>query len=318
MSEEVSDRVRRLLVLVPYVAEREEGVALEELIEVAGYPSEQALYSDLQLLQLIGVPPGAPDDLIDVYVDGGRVFVSLPQGFRRPPRLSVVEAAALLASAEPLREAAGSTLASAIEKLKRALPPGSEKALASLERASAIDASAPPPWHQVLVDAIESRTEVTLDYWAASTGEKHARQVEPMALFVHHGRWYLAAFNAEKQEEHLYRLDRVAGVRVGSRHFPVHANDPSKYDQARLWFGKIEHEVEAIFGPEDAPFVCERWSESTRMQPDGSACVTTRLSGDAFVVSWILGRGGAATLKRPEALRAEVARTAAQLLELYR
>src|SRR5206468_13126705 len=61
-----AERLRRLLVVVPYVL-RHPGVALEELSRLFGI-GEGELVEDLNLLFVSGRPPSGPGDLIDVQV----------------------------------------------------------------------------------------------------------------------------------------------------------------------------------------------------------------------------------------------------------
>lgn len=75
------------------------------------------------------------------------VYATLPMGFKRPPRFSVIEAASLLAAAEPLRQGRSGALDSAVKKLRQALPPNCEKALEDLARAAAFQSPANSKWH---------------------------------------------------------------------------------------------------------------------------------------------------------------------------
>ena len=62
-----SDRLRRLLVVVPYVVHHP-GVRLQELAH-AFDSDEGALMEDLNLLFVSGLPPYGPGDLIDVQIE---------------------------------------------------------------------------------------------------------------------------------------------------------------------------------------------------------------------------------------------------------
>lgn len=318
MSDALIARIQRLLVLVPYVAARPEGVPIQDVVRFAGYAREADLYPDLDLLQLIGAPPAGPDDLVDIYVERDRVFVVLPQGFKRPPRLSVIEAAALLAAAESLRDAAAETLARAAQKLQTALPPGSAEALDELGRAAAIDASPPPACLATLEKAIADRIEVRVDYWSASTDQKRVRRLFPRAVFLHRGRWYLAAWDAEGNEDKLYRLDRVASVALGERRFGERKDIVPRYDQADvLLFGSHARTADLVFSSAAAPRAREGFGAAATPNRDGTVTVKVPISGQAWLVGWIVGQGGEARADGPDDLRAEVARTARALLARY-
>ena len=73
MSETATDRLARMLALVPYISRRP-GVAIGELAAEFGVSAEQ-IGADLNLLMVCGLPGYYPDDLIDVVLDddGGTV-----------------------------------------------------------------------------------------------------------------------------------------------------------------------------------------------------------------------------------------------------
>jgi proteasome accessory factor C len=50
--------------------------------------------------------------------------------------------------------------------------------------------------------------------------------VEPRLVFHRDGRWYLAAWNVARGEEHLFRLDRIVSVELGTRVFGEHQGPP--------------------------------------------------------------------------------------------
>ena len=314
-------RLQRLLVLIPFVRKHgASGVSVDRAAEFAGCKDVKELYEDVELLQQISVPPGAPDDMVEVYLEGGKVFVALPLAFEKPPRLTVSEAAALLAATRPVAGAAGKVLDSALRKLAKALPPGAASEVDQLARAEAIDAPEPPPCRAALAEAIDRRLEVEVDYYAQSAGTAATRTLEPRAVFLHGGHWYLAARNPRHGEEHLYRLDRIAAVRPGARCFGEHeAPSRWRYDTDRLYFAfGAEREVHVRFAPEPAELVEERWSESATVAPDGSLHVRAELSGENYAVSWVLGYGGEAEVVSPPELRAALAGRVRSLQELYR
>lgn len=314
MSGNLVSRVKRLLVLIPFVARRKEGVPVEEAIAFAGYSSAGELYADVELVRMIAVPPEAPDDFIEIYVDSGRLFVVLPQMFDKPPRLSAVEGAALLVAAEALREHSGETLERALEKLRSALPPGCAESAEQLARCAALQTRPAPRWHAELSEAIAQRREVELDYWAASKGAAAARRVEPRSLLLHHGHWYLAADVVGLGVEHLYRLDRISGMRLGERRFdpkPMTEND-------RFWRGPdADLEIEVRFSEAIAGLVLDRYGELASRNTDGSVTVVTKVAGEAYALSWVLGFGGEAQIVRPDPLRERLAGRVEELARMY-
>src|ERR671912_664066 len=88
-----TDRMTRLLALVPYLTAREDGVAVSEVARDFGV-TERQLRGDLELLWMCGLPGYGPGDLIDLSFEGDRVRVTFTAGMVRPLRLTTDEAVA--------------------------------------------------------------------------------------------------------------------------------------------------------------------------------------------------------------------------------
>jgi hypothetical protein len=82
------DRLRRLLVMLPWLMERGE-VPLAEVAERFGL-TESQVAADLELVAMCGLPP-IVDELIDIFIDEGTVFVKLtPKKDRSRSQATVV------------------------------------------------------------------------------------------------------------------------------------------------------------------------------------------------------------------------------------
>ncbi len=302
----VHERLRRLLFLVPYVSKRP-GLTVEELSRALNV-SKEDLLEDLDLLAMVGRPPFQPDDYIDIYVDGDRVYVDLDQRLSAPPRLTAAEAAALSAAAELLRPAAGETLSLALQKLEKVLPPGARERFREMERK--IDAAEKGPSELApLTRAILEHREVTFDYFSQGRGASERRTVRPRELFSHHGQWYLSAFCLTRQDARLFRLDRVQALEVTSRAFTP--------DQAVA--GQLPNpargEVKVRFGPQVARYIQERFGEDARPIPGGEVEVSVAGDSERWLTRWVLSFGGEARVVSPDWARQAVARAAKASLE---
>src|SRR5216117_660052 len=122
-SNRASDRLRRLLVVVPYVV-RHPGVPVQEITRLFEV-GEAELLDDLNMLFVSGLPPYGPGDLIDVQVEEGRVWIDMADYFARPVRLTRSEALALYLKGTALLGAPGleeaPVLASALQKLEESM-----------------------------------------------------------------------------------------------------------------------------------------------------------------------------------------------------
>jgi len=126
MSRDVSQRLRRLLFIVPYVAKHPEGVTVEQLAKMLGAERDELL-ADLELLSQVGPPDGDPGEYLLVSVEEGRVFVDLAHRLTRPLRLTPAEGCSLLLGIRALRD-------SGIAPFDSAMASAEKKLLASLGR----------------------------------------------------------------------------------------------------------------------------------------------------------------------------------------
>ena len=94
MSELISDRIPRLLALVPWLIKRP-GITLTQTAEHFGI-SVDTLTKDLWQIVLCGLPGYGPDQLVDIdFWDDDRIWVYDPQTLALPMRISSEEAIAL-------------------------------------------------------------------------------------------------------------------------------------------------------------------------------------------------------------------------------
>ncbi len=316
------ERLKRLLVLVPLAHRHgEEGIPVAEALEVLGLRSVEALTEDVEALSLVGDPNGSPGDFVEVAIEDERVRVFLPQAFAHPPRFTSVEAAALLAALNPLEASGIEAVESVTQKLRAALPAQHDRELeaALLGRAARVETQDAPPFRTELEEAIAARAEVEVDYLAWGNGERSARRLEPRTILLHSGRWYLAAWNAEKGEEHLYRLDRMSAVRRTGRHFEAHLGPPTeRYALDHLYLPSGgEQDVVVRFSRRVEHVAEAHWPETAERNADGSVTVRAHLGGEHFLQSWVLGYGGEVEVLEPESLRARLGERVAALRAIY-
>ena len=304
---DVHERLRRLLVLVPYVA-RHPGITLDALADALGLRKEE-LTRDLDLLTLVGRPPFQPDDFIDLHVENDRVYVDLDQRFSKPPRLTAPEAAALLAAASVMHPSPEDALGQAIAKLEKVLPVGQRARFR--EMAQRVDARPEAPSDvAALTLAIAERRLVHFDYASQTRATPELRRVEPQELFHHRGLWYLSAFSLEKQEERLYRLDRMSALAVEDVRFT-----PRPSTRAQLPDPARQREVRVRFAPSAAPYVRERFGADALAVEDGRVEVRVTGESERWLTRWVLSFGGEAEVLEPAWAREAVARAAQESLE---
>jgi proteasome accessory factor C len=214
-----SDRLQRLLALVPYVVSRKV-VGLTETA-TAFSVSERELVDDLNMLWCVELRAPDPYCPIDLSYEGGEIVVSQAESMDRPLRLGVDEASALLVALRMLGEvgqvapvpglAEGSALSRTIAKLEAA---AGEAAAPSAQVAVQVDRTGESSVAARLREAVAAQRLVHLTYYVPGRDEATERDVDPMRLLVVEGRTYLEGWCRRAEAVRLFRLDRVLRAEV--------------------------------------------------------------------------------------------------------
>lgn len=181
------------------------------------------------------------------------------RGLRLPPLMfTAAEALGLvMAVLDGHHEASDPTepVGSALGKIMRALP---EAVAAEAQAVRRTTAPAPdrgaarpePATTTALVQACSNHRRVRLGYRSEAGSEWHM-EVEPWAVVVRHGRWYLLCRSRAAAATRAYRIDRVREVEVLDDTFSPPADlDPVATLEEHLAIG-WEYETEVVI---DAPF----------------------------------------------------------------
>jgi proteasome accessory factor C len=302
-----SDRLRRLLFLVPYVS-KHPGRTVDEVARAVGCTRSELL-EELDLVTLVGHPPFQPDDFVDVYVEDDRVFVQFDQRLSAPPRLTAAEGVALASAAAILQPQADSTLATALQKLERVLPEEASARYRELTQRLNLGAVGTADGLAELTRAVVEHKEIEFDYVGVARGEREHRRVRPIELLSHRGQWYLRAFCLTRNDERLFRSDRIAGVKLTDATFAA-SGEVSPRASA-----PPEKSVTVRFSPSVAPYQQERFGEVGKLESDGSLTVTVPGDSEAWLVRWVLSFGGEARVIGPEWAIRVVAQAAAASLQ---
>jgi predicted DNA-binding transcriptional regulator YafY len=169
----------------------------------------------------------------------------------------------------------------ALGKLIRALPESIGRQAATMrQHASAVpDRGAARPGTQTtstLVAAVAAQRQVRIDYRSES-GRQWAEDVDPWAVVVRHGRWYLLCHSHRADAVRTYRIDRIQSVAGGGEPF-LAPEDVDHIDLLEQHLGVgWEFEVTVVF---DAPheqvarYVRPPMGRLNRID-DGARCVLT-------------------------------------------
>ena len=281
MNVDASPTARALMALE--LIQSSPGITADRLAEKLGV-SERAARRYVGILREADVPIDSSRGPYGGYRVG--------RGLRLPPLMfSAAEALGLvMAVLDGHHEASDPTnpVGSALGKIMRALP---EAVAAHAQAVRRTTAPAPdrgaarpePATTTTLVQACSNHRRVRLGYRSEAGSEWHM-EVDPWAVVVRHGRWYLLCRSRAAAATRAYRIDRVREVAVLDDTFTPPADlDPVATLEEHLAIG-WEYETEVVV---DAPFdaVCRCVPRTLgRLEPVGSeAC---RLTGSTSNPVW--------------------------------
>jgi proteasome accessory factor C len=295
------------------------GVPLARAVEITGARSEAELCADVAAVAGLWTDPALGEDAVDLYVDDGEIHVTYAHQFGTPPAFSLAEGAVLLAALAPFEKDGGRPVREAIRKLRKAVPEALRPEADRLTRGLDLALVAPGPWAGALREAIAKRVETVLEYRAVGDEAVARRTVEPRLLFHRCGQWYLAAWNVAKEEEHLFRLDRIASVELGTRVFGEHRGPPvARYAGGNLYFETgAEREVTLRFRDGAARLARARYGARARENSDGTVSVAWKVTPGSFLLGVVLGHGGEVTVEGPQDVAGKLAERVAELEKLY-
>ena len=225
------------------------GITAERLADKLGV-SERAARRYVGILREAEIPIES--------VRGPHGGYRLGRGLRLPPLMfSATEALGLVMAVLDGHHDAGDPtdpVGSALGKLARALP---EPVAAQAEAVRRTTAPAPdraaarpdPETTTALVQACSNHRRVRLGY-RSEAGSEWVTDVDPWAVVVRHGRWYLLCRTHPTNALRAYRIDRVSGVEMLDDIFSPPADlDPVAVLEEHLAVG-WEYDVEVVI---DAP-----------------------------------------------------------------
>jgi predicted DNA-binding transcriptional regulator YafY len=208
-----TDRLQRLLALVPYVVSRNV-VGLADTAAAFGV-SERELVDDLNMLWCVEIRSPDPYCPIDLSYEGGEIVVSEAESIDRPLRLGVDEASALLVALRMLAEISSledrSALSRTIAKLEAA---AGEAGAVSAQVAVQVDDRGAGSTAAQVRNALDRGRRLHLSYYVPGRDEATERDVDPMRLLVVEGRTYLEGWCLRAEAVRLFRLDRVLDLAV--------------------------------------------------------------------------------------------------------
>ncbi len=316
-AESATTRLSRLLTMVPWLLNRQ-GVEIDEAAREFNVTPAQ-VEADLALLFLCGTPGGYHGDLIEAEWESGRVYLANADTIKRPLRLGVDEALALIVGLRALAAVPGIGERDAVVR-----------ALAKLEAATG-SASAGTARVQVLIDAessgetvalankaLAAHRRIHLRYLVPGRDESTERDVDPMRLINFDAHWYLEGWCHRAEDVRLFRLDRIEDlVILDEDGTPPASAQPRDLDAGVFTPGADDQLVRLELRPE-AVWVSDYYPiESIEPTPDGGVVIELRTADTAWLRRLMWQLGAQATVLEPAELVREVDRGARAALEAY-
>lgn len=308
-------RLRRLLVMLPWLMERGE-VPLAEAAARFGL-TEAEVARDLELVAMCGLPPFV-DELIDVFIDEGVIWVGVPRLFTRPLRLNSVEAFELLAAGRAAMELPGADpggpLGRGLAKLAAALGEDDTTGVRiDLGRPASTDA---------LVAAVDEQVELRIAYWSAARDEVTERTIAPRQVFTDRGQWYVTADDDRSGEVRTFRIDRIEAIEPTGR--PAPPGDAAALPTPGEWFADATSSSQVpratIRLAPAARWVVERYPVDSVSEPDADGWLTVRLpvASEQWLARALVRLGPDAEVLDPAAWRPLGRQAARRVLARYR
>jgi proteasome accessory factor C len=214
--ETATERLQRLLALVPYVLSRNVA-GMAETAAAFGI-TERELVDDLNLLWCVELRSPDPYCPIDLSYEGGEIVVSEAEAIDRPLRLGVDEACALLIALRMLTELPdvgnGPALRRTIAKLEAA---AGAAAGPSAQVAVQVDDLVAQSAATAVADALDRGRRLHISYYVPGRDEATERDVDPMRLLLvdaRPSRSYLEGWCRRADAVRLFRLDRILAIEV--------------------------------------------------------------------------------------------------------
>ena len=247
------------------------------------------------------------------------------RGLRLPPLVfSAAEALGLvMAVLDSSHATADDPVGAALGKIIRALPEnvGRQADVMRQHARAAPDREAVRPGIETtsaLVAAVAAQRRVSIGYRSQS-GRQWEEDVDPWAVVVRQGRWYLLCHSHRAQAVRAYRIDRIRSAVAGGEHFRA----PEDLDHVGLLEQHLgadwDFQARVVFdAPHDevAPFVRPPMG---RLEPsgDGTRCVLTGTTSNPamYAGEWLAAIPIPCHVEGGPELRAAVAAVAARLTD---
>jgi proteasome accessory factor C len=262
----------------------------------------EALEEHLSLLNLVNFGGGCYAVYAELHDDEVHVDKELfGDTFRRPPRLTPLEARAIRLALEFVGPMIAAGAHSPLDRVRAKL----EETFGAfaLAQTPTPHGGAEEDLVASLSRAIDGHKLVELEYLKPDSSEVETRTVQPYKIERRLPHWYVHTWDVDRDAARSYRLDRMRNAKVLRKTFtPREGFDPAELREstkARVWYA-----------PEVARWEVEK---GARELVDGAALAERSVGSAEWLVGEVLSFRGAAVVLEPPELRHQVAARAGNL-----
>ena len=281
--------------------EREARIPARGLSERFSIP-EAELEEHLSLLNLVNFGGGCYAVYAELVGDEVHVDKELfGDTFRRPPRLTPLEARAIRLALEFVGPMVAAGAHSPLDRVRAKLE--ETFGVFELTQTPTPQTGAEEGLVESLTQAIDDHRLVEIEYLKPEEQEVVTRVVEPYSIERRLPHWYVHTWDRDRDQPRSYRLDRMRRAKLLRKSFrPREGFDPSELHGAtvaRIWY---------------SPAVA-RWEIEKGARPlvDGAAIADKSVGSADWLVGEVVSYRGEAIVLEPQHLRAQVAARAREL-----
>lgn len=306
MSQTATQQLKRILHLIPHLADEEEH-SLTDLANSIGVSASQLMTDFISISERFDAPGGFVEG-VTIFVENDAVSVHANH-FHRPMRLTMPELCAMELGLVMLRRertpAEQAPIERALGRLRKTIShvPANDRhdgtRYAELAMAGSTEHLA------TLRGAYRSNHKVRLRYRSGGANEASERTICPNAIIFAEQMWYVVAM-CDDAVARFFRLDRVEDVQVRDDTFePNPEAVESVMGRGKPFASDTSRRMRVRYSPRIARWVAEREGES--LAADGSLTLEHPVADDAWAVRHVLQYGPEAELLEPADLRALLA-----------
>ncbi|GLI02249.1 helix-turn-helix transcriptional regulator [Phytohabitans aurantiacus] len=316
MATDISPTARALRAME--ILQARPGATAGELAAGLGV-TERAARRYVEILREAGIPVESTRGPYGGYRLGRGTRLP-PVVFTEPEALGLVMA---VLDGHPAAADPDDLIGTALSKVIRALPDSVGRQAAALRaHASAAHdrdaARTDPATTSALVAAVAARRRVLVVY-RSDAGREWEAEVDPWAVVVRHGRWYLLCHSHRANAIRTYRIDRIRAIEVTAHEFePPRDLDPVAALEENLGVG-WEYPTRVVFAAplaEVAPWVRPPMG---RLEAAGDGCVLSGSTSNPamYAQEWLARLPFAFRVEGGPELRAAVATVAARFAAAF-